>query len=936
VLKYSGFGLLALVVVALVVLLATPGPAAVEGTGTHFEVTDSDYLNITLDSSELVTVVLESVPRAVTLHIEAADRAATTELTLGGFGPDTEYHLYEDDYHNHTPFTTDGSGSYTYLQDLASAHLVMIQPYPSTIFLSNSGWSRTGIGAWDPATKTGTLTTDVSETIQIDDSGIVLDGNGHVSATTTATRGVFVKGNVTGVVVRNLTITGYTYGVDTGNNCHSLTVSGNWISDCTKGISLFKCDHSAITSNTVSFCSTGIDCQTDRNAIGNAIYWNCLLGNSQQASVSGNGAPFLFNLTAPTGGNYWSDWTSPDANHDGFVDNPYVFVGGTDLLPWAVQNGWETEPPTTTVSLAGTLGSNGWYRSDVTVTLAATDTGGSGLRSTEYRLDGDSWTTYGGPFSVTTDGSHTLYYRSTDNAGNVEDEQTAPIKEDKTPPTLAALVSPAPNALGWNKSDVTVSFVASDTASGVDGASVTPDIIVTSEGAGQPVSGCASDLAGNTGSITIAVSIDKTPPTLTGAATSSPNAAGWYNHELSVHFVGSDALSGLASVTPDASVSTEGAGQSVAGIATDKAGNSATFTVSGINIDKTPPTLTGTKDPSPNAHGWNNTDVTVHFTASDALSGVDPAAIPADVVFTAEGAGQSVTRSVTDRAGNTAEAAVGDINIDKTPPVIAGAATTSPNANGWYKEDVTIHFTGSDALSGLASVTPDATLAGEGAGQSAAGIATDKAGNSATFAVSGINIDKTPPVITVTVPAEGGSYSLHAGVTVNWSVADGLSGIATATGTVPSGSLLDTAAVGDHTFHVEAADRAGNDAEKSVVYHVRYLYSGVLPPVNLDGRSLFKLGSTIPVKFQLRDAAGAYVANATATLLVAKLTGGVLGDEVEAVSTAAATAGNLFRCDASGSQYIFNLSTKPLSVGTWQMRISMDDGNSDVVLFSLR
>jgi nitrous oxidase accessory protein NosD len=30
-----------------------------------------------------------------------------------------------------------------------------------------------------------------------------------------------------------------------------------------------------------------------------------------------------------TEGNYWSDWTIPDNNHDGIVDSPYVLAGGT-------------------------------------------------------------------------------------------------------------------------------------------------------------------------------------------------------------------------------------------------------------------------------------------------------------------------------------------------------------------------------------------------------------------------------------------------------------------------------------------------------------------------------------------------------------------------------------------------------------------------------
>ena len=40
-------------------------PGRVEGTGTHFEITDSEYLNVTLESSEEIGLTLESVPQMV-------------------------------------------------------------------------------------------------------------------------------------------------------------------------------------------------------------------------------------------------------------------------------------------------------------------------------------------------------------------------------------------------------------------------------------------------------------------------------------------------------------------------------------------------------------------------------------------------------------------------------------------------------------------------------------------------------------------------------------------------------------------------------------------------------------------------------------------------------------------------------------------------------
>jgi len=55
----------------------------------------------------------------------------------------------------------------------------------------------------------------------------------------------------------------------------------------------------------------------------------------------------MFNLAKPVGCNYWSDWTTPDDDRDGFVDEPYViseWVGLQDNLPWTVSNGWLTAP----------------------------------------------------------------------------------------------------------------------------------------------------------------------------------------------------------------------------------------------------------------------------------------------------------------------------------------------------------------------------------------------------------------------------------------------------------------------------------------------------------------------------------------------------------------------------------------------------------------
>jgi hypothetical protein len=80
----------------------------------------------------------------------------------------------------------------------------------------------------------------------------------------------------------------------------------------------------------------------------NQIYRNNFIDNLTQVrsdSRRGN----VFNLDKPIGGNYWNNWTRPDADGDGFVDYSYVFTegvtGGIDRFPWARQDGWLPTPP---------------------------------------------------------------------------------------------------------------------------------------------------------------------------------------------------------------------------------------------------------------------------------------------------------------------------------------------------------------------------------------------------------------------------------------------------------------------------------------------------------------------------------------------------------------------------------------------------------------
>ena len=81
------------------------------------------------------------------------------------------------------------------------------------------------------------------------------------------------------------------------------------------------------------------------------------------------------------------------------------------------------------------------------VTLTATDeAGGSGVAKTEYRIGTQTWSTYTAPVSVPrTDVDQSIEFRSTDNAGNVEDTKSVTIAKstDTTAPVTTATLDPA-------------------------------------------------------------------------------------------------------------------------------------------------------------------------------------------------------------------------------------------------------------------------------------------------------------------------------------------------------------------------------------------------------------------------------------------------------------------------------------------------------------
>ena len=468
-----------------------------------------------------------------------------------------------------------------------------------------------------------------------------------------------------------------------------------------------------------------------------------------------------------------------------------------------------------------------WNNVDVTVDLNAND-GLSDVAATYYTINNGAVQTYSALTkpSFSAEGVYDLAYWSVDKAGNEEAHHAIPVRIDKTPPTIQASKSPAANANGWHKSNVTVSFVCGDGLSGI--ASCSPSAVVSSEGAGQQVSGTAVDNAGNSATGHASVSLDKTAPTIAANRSPAPNTQGWNDTAVTVDFSCGDVLSGI-DICPAARVLGEGENQSASGTAVDNAGNTASAGVDGIYVDTTAPNLSGSATPAPNGNGWRNGDVTVAWACSDALSGID-GVCPESETLTGEGSNLSASASVSDKAGNSTNATVSGIKIDRTAPVTQIDLPT-PVADDWFGGPVQVTLNPSDSLSGVDvtrySIDNGPPQAYSGAftfDQNGAHTirfwSVDKAGNVEDSSIPGheatINIDTVNPSISADRSPVANGFGWNNGpVTVGFSCSDDDSGIRVSPAGCPAPVVLSNEGA-DQSATRTAYDRVGNHASAGV------------------------------------------------------------------------------------------------------------------------
>lgn len=341
--------------------------------------------------------------------------------------------------------------------------------------------------------------------------------------------------------------------------------------------------------------------------------------------------------------------------------------------------------------VSGVVGTNNWYKSDVTLSVVSSDLI-SGIASATVSVDGGAQTTYSTPIELT-DGIHTVTLLATDNAGHVT-QTTQSFNIDTVTPVLNISLSGTMGLNNWYISNVTITPSVNDSGSGLaklevsqDGSAFTDyqSPITFSDGM-HSYQFRATDNAGNITESGQTLNVDTTTPTLELTTTGTMGLNGWYRSSAQIAALGTDSVSGVAKIE----VSTDGGaylpyttpvtvndGQhNYQFQVIDNAGN-VTQTAKAVKVDTVTPNLSLKLNGTHGQNDWYVSSTSVIPTAADATSGIATLEVSQDgSVYTAY---QSTLFSdgihtyrlkATDNAGNITETPAQSLKVDTIAPVI--------------------------------------------------------------------------------------------------------------------------------------------------------------------------------------------------------------------------------------------------------------------------
>jgi len=471
-----------------------------------------------------------------------------------------------------------------------------------------------------------------------------------------------------------------------------------------------------------------------------------------------------------------------------------------------------------------------YVASGSSVTFVSTDTA-SGVNRLFYEVNGATYSAVSteAVIYLSSAGFYGIAYNAEDNVGNAGGKQMFSLYVDTAAPRTDISLPGATGDNGWYVAPVAVAISFADDMAGVertyyrlDGASFAiyaASFPVVAEGA-HILEANSVDNVGNIGDIhAAAFRMDISTPAVNYSLSPVPNKDGWNSGPVDVLFTGTDTVSGVSYCSSSFTVAAEGLNLPVSGYCRDYAGWSSTTSFS-LNIDTTAPASIPTVSGSPGSNGWYVSPVLLALNATDNLSGLAGLQYSVDgssfniyastVVVGASGAHVFRYYAV-DRAGNPEVEKLAEFKLDLEAPAVGAQASPQANTYGWNNGAVSVVFTGTDTLSGLAYCEPQKAIALEGSSQAVTGYCMDYAGWSSTASLV-LNIDTSSPRISYTaIPAANSLGWNNGDISIKFACEDDLSGVMSCPAEISlaaEGTGISTAA--------KAVDYAGNFAQAAV------------------------------------------------------------------------------------------------------------------------
>jgi hypothetical protein len=281
-----------------------------------------------------------------------------------------------------------------------------------------------------------------------------------------------------------------------------------------------------------------------------------------------------------------------------------------------------------------------------------------------------------------------------------------------------------------------------------------------------------------------------------------------------------------------------------------------------------------------------------------------------------------------DVAGNVEDARSFTVRIDTEGPVVLARVVDGARGSaGWYVGPVTVAFTCTDALSGVATCPEPQSFDTDGV-HTASGTATDLAGNSTAATVAGIRIDATAP--TARFSTQLGSVSAgSAPAAPTCTAVDAGSG---------PGSCEVTGystAIGTHTLTATATDVAGNTGTATQTYAVTpttWTVRGFYSPIDMGRLNVAKAGSTVPVKFELFDGRRELTSTSDVASVTSQLVSCTTGTAFAPPRAVASTGGTTLRYSG---QFMQNWKV-PTALGCYKLTMTARDGSTISASFKVK